>query len=141
MQATPRPSPTDADNGPLFCELIEQLAADDDRGAFARLFDYFAPRVKAHLQRLGEPPDEAEVAAIEVMLAVRRQAHRFDRRETAAETFVFRIVRNRRLEGLRRPPSLRPAPTSRMVQEGETRAHISSNSRVSKNAIALTTLA
>jgi RNA polymerase sigma-70 factor (ECF subfamily) len=117
MQANSRPSPSDVYSSSS--QLIEQIAASADRTAFARLFEFFAPRVKAYLQRLGAPADDAEAAAIEVMLAVWRQAARFDRREATAETFVFRIARNRRLETLRRPPSLRPVPSAAMGLEDE----------------------
>jgi RNA polymerase sigma-70 factor (ECF subfamily) len=133
MQAIYRPSPTDTSSSSS--QLIEQIAASADRTAFARLFELFAPRVKGYLQRLGAPADDAETAAIEVMLVVWRNAGRFDRREVTPETFIFRIARNRRLETLRRPPNLRPVPSA--MQESDARSPGPLESLVPTTAIAL----
>lgn len=135
MKAILQPSPTDVSSSSS--QLIEQIAANADRSAFARLFELFAPRVKAYLQRLGASADDAETAAIEVMLAVWRNAGRFDGRGVTAETFIFRIARNRRLETLRRPPSLRPVPSAAAVQDDDARALASRELLVSGTAIAV----
>ena len=54
--------------------LIRAIAADQDRDAFARLFAYFAPRVKAFMQRSGVAADAAEELAQETMINVWRKA-------------------------------------------------------------------
>jgi RNA polymerase sigma-70 factor (ECF subfamily) len=83
-------------------ELIEAIAARADRAAFARLFAYFAPRLKAYLARLGLDPAQAEEIAQEVMVAVWRKASTYDRRQASVSTWVFRIARNRRIDAFRR---------------------------------------
>jgi hypothetical protein len=40
--------------------LAEAVAERRDQAAFAELFDYFAPRIKSYLQRLGMEPGQAE---------------------------------------------------------------------------------
>jgi len=103
MNTTPpqRLEPARAGESPdTFADLLALIASNADRTAFARLFGYFAPRLKSHLVRQGLEDAEAEREALEVMVAVWRQAARFDRRRSSAATFVFRIARNRRLKTL-----------------------------------------
>src|SRR5690348_110642 len=50
--------------------LIEAIALDRDRDAFARLFLHFAPRLKAWLIRSGATPGAAEDFAQDAMLTV-----------------------------------------------------------------------
>jgi DNA-directed RNA polymerase specialized sigma24 family protein len=56
--------------------------------------------VKGYLLGLGAGPAQAEASAVEVMVAVWRKAASFDRRQTSVDTWVFRILRNRRLDAL-----------------------------------------
>jgi RNA polymerase sigma-70 factor, ECF subfamily len=83
-------------------DLIERIAVHRDRAAFARLFGWYAPRLKRRLLRLGAAPARAEDLAIEAMAAVWRRASGFDRQQCSADTWVFRIARNLSLDGLRR---------------------------------------
>lgn len=41
-------------------QLVVAVGASRDREAFAELFGYFAPRIKAYLLRRGAAPAEAE---------------------------------------------------------------------------------
>jgi len=96
---------------------MQAIAERQDRAAFARLFDFFAPRVKSYLLREGADDEAAEDIAQEVMLTVWRKARSYDPRAGAVSTWIFRIARNRRIDQLRRlnrpdldtdDPSLRP---------------------------------
>lgn len=82
--------------------LVEAIAANGDRAAFARLFGHYAPRLKAYLMRLGTDAATAEEVVQEVMLTVWRKAASFDRRQASAGTWIFTIARNRRIDRLRR---------------------------------------
>jgi RNA polymerase sigma-70 factor (ECF subfamily) len=82
--------------------LIEAVALTHDREAFSRLFEYFAPRLKAYLMRAGASPGAAEDFAQDAMLTVWRKADLFDARRASAATWIFTIARNRRLDALRR---------------------------------------
>ncbi|MEM6652349.1 MAG: sigma-70 family RNA polymerase sigma factor [Pseudomonadota bacterium] len=99
---------------------VEQIAAVQSRPAFAELFEYFAPRLKSYLVRLGSDASAAEEIMQEVMLNVWRKAKQYDRRQASVSTWIFRIARNRRIDTLRRnnkpeldaeDPMLQPAPT------------------------------
>ena len=86
----------------LYTGLMERIAQEGDRAAYAALFAYYAPRVKGYLVRLGLEPARAEDLAQEVMVAVWRKADSFDRSKATVSTGIFRIARNRRIDLFRR---------------------------------------
>jgi RNA polymerase sigma-70 factor, ECF subfamily len=90
--------------------LLGQVAATQDRAAFAALFAHFAPRIKAYLLRLGAPGAVAEELAQEALLSVWRKAHLFDPAKASAATWLFTIARNLRIDAIRRErrPELDP---------------------------------
>ncbi len=83
-------------------DALERIAHARDRDAFAELFAYYAPRLKAYLLRLGADDATAEELAQDVMINVWRKADTFDRRLASVSTWIFRIARNRRIDALRR---------------------------------------
>jgi RNA polymerase sigma-70 factor (ECF subfamily) len=93
--------------------LIEAVALRRDREAFAALFSYFAPRLKAWLMKSGASAAAAEDFAQDAMLTVWRKADLFDSRKAKAATWIFTIARNRRLDMLRR--DARPLPTPEIL--------------------------
>lgn len=97
---TPSPSPS-ADREAQ-ADAMDRIARHRDKDAFAELFTYFAPRIKAYLLRLGMVDGAAEELAQEVMITVWRKADTFDRRQAAVSTWIFRIARNRRIDAIRR---------------------------------------
>jgi RNA polymerase sigma-70 factor, ECF subfamily len=118
-------------------DCVEQIAESQSRRAFADLFEYFAPRIKSYLVRLGSEAASAEEIMQEVMLNVWRKAEQYDRRQASVSTWIFRIARNRRIDTLRRnnkpeldaqDPMLQPAPVeqpditvNRVQLEGKVR--------------------
>ena len=78
--------------------LIQAVARDRDRDAFAALFDHFAPRLKAYLMRAGAAPAAADDFAQDAMLTVWRKAEQFDPSRARAATWIFTIARNRRID-------------------------------------------
>lgn len=86
-----------------------------DRAAFARLFAFYAPRVKAMALRTGAPPAVAEDIAQDVLLRVWQARSAFDPSRASASAWIYQIARNRRVDiarGQRRPlpEDLTPAP-------------------------------
>jgi len=88
--------------------LIEAVALRRDREAYARLFEHFAPRLKAYLMRAGAPSGAAEDFAQEALLTVWRKAELYDPSRAAASAWVFTIARNLRIDTLRRDRSSVP---------------------------------
>ena len=99
LQADRRPVRQRTDE---YARLVEAVALSRDREAFSRLFEYFAPRLKAWLMRAGAPAGAAEDFAQDAMLTVWRKADLFDPERASAATWIFTIARNRRLDVLRR---------------------------------------
>ncbi len=103
------------EGGEDYDQLIVAVARTRDRDAFARLFQHFAPRLKAWLIKGGAADAAAEEFAQEAMLTVWRKAELFDARMAHASTWIFTIARNRRLDALRKdarvpPVELAPPP-------------------------------
>ncbi len=100
-------------------DLLDAVARERNKDAFAELFSFFAPRVKAYLLRLGADDGLAEELAQEVLITVWRKAHLYDRAQASASTWIFRIARNRRIDAFRRDskPDLDPYDPSLLPQE------------------------
>jgi len=100
----------DAPGEDLLADLIEAVATRRDRAAFAHLFDHYAPRLKAFGMRRGADVGQAEELAQETMFTLWHKASTFDRSRAAASTWVFTIVRNKRIDMARREnrPELNP---------------------------------
>ncbi|WP_418297805.1 sigma-70 family RNA polymerase sigma factor [Microbulbifer sp. SA54] len=105
---------------------IEQTRDDDwsnllvlvgnkrDRQAFERLFHHFAPLIKGfHHSRSNQvmSHEAADELVQEVMFRVWRKAPSFDPRKASANTWVYTIMRNCRIDFIRR--------NSRHVTDGE----------------------
>ncbi len=83
-------------------DLIQAIAARQDKVAFATLFRHYGPRVKAFLMRGGSDSETAQEVAQEAMIMVWRKAASFDRTRAAAATWIYTIARNKRIDHLRR---------------------------------------
>ena len=82
-------------------DWIRAIAESHDRVAFASLFEFYAPRIKAMLTRLGAAADTAEDLAQETLLMVWRKAAYFDPARASASAWIFTIARNLRIDRLR----------------------------------------
>ncbi len=122
-------------------DLMAAVAQRRDRQAFARLFQRFAPRLKAYARRLGADSAAAEDLIQEVMLTVWRRAEQFDRRKAGVGTWIYTIARNRRIDMLRRERRPEIDPNDPMlVREpdppADLRLEASQNARQLRQAIA-----
>lgn len=108
MSIGARPAGASIDNARMV-GLIEAIARERSRAAFAELFRVFAPRLKAYGMRAGAEAGIAEELAQEAMIAVWRKAATFDPAKASVSTWIFTIVRNKRIDFLRREarPDLR----------------------------------
>ena len=86
-------------------ELADWLAAvaqRQDRFAFAGLFQWFAPRIKRYMERLGADHAQAEDLAQETLVQVWRKAGQYDPARAGPSAWVFTVARNLRIDKLRR---------------------------------------
>lgn len=85
--------------------LLVQVGSNRDRKAFERLFHHFAPLIKGfHHSRSSQvlSPEAADELVQEVMFRVWRKAPSFDPRKASANTWVYTIMRNCRIDFIRR---------------------------------------
>jgi len=110
MQRAPAEQPATLDREAL-AVLVETIAANADKAAFAALFRHFAPKIKGYLIKIGTDRGQAEELTQEVMLTVWRKAATFDRKQASVATWLFTIARNRRIDAVRREkrPELDPS--------------------------------
>lgn len=93
---------------PSFDDLILAVARHRDRTAFDALYRHFAPKIEAYVLKLGSDRSTAEELVQDAMLTLWLRAETFDPSQASAATWMFTIVRNRRIDRLRR--EARPAP-------------------------------
>jgi RNA polymerase sigma-70 factor (ECF subfamily) len=91
-----------------FAALMLRVRNAQDRGAFAEIFQHFAPRVKGFLMKSGSDAALAEELAQDVMATVWHKSAQFDPARASLATWIFTIARNRRVDHFRR--SRRPEP-------------------------------
>ncbi|MGB1470063.1 MAG: sigma-70 family RNA polymerase sigma factor [Candidatus Puniceispirillaceae bacterium] len=104
--------------------MLVRVGRDRDKAAFAALFEYFAPRIKSFLLRLGTDMSLCEEIAQEAMIMVWRRAETYNPSQSGASTWIFTIARNKRIDRLRRenrplPDLADPAFAPEPVETGE----------------------
>ncbi|MBN8431360.1 sigma-70 family RNA polymerase sigma factor [Microbulbifer salipaludis] len=85
--------------------LLVKVGEHRDRRAFERLFAHFAPLIKGfQFSRGGQSsaPEAADELVQEVMFRVWRKAPSFNPDKAAASTWIFTIMRNCRIDAMRR---------------------------------------
>lgn len=110
----------DHDNDPdddLSEQTVWLLAVRDqrDRTAFARLFNFYGPRIRAMLARSGCTGAAADDIVQDAMLKVWHKAAQFDATRASASAWVYRIARNRHIDVIRR--TSRPVPEPLKVED------------------------
>ena len=85
--------------------LVQSVARNVDREAFAALFDALAPRLKSFMISKGASPELAEDLVQETMISVWRKAGLYDPAKGSALTWIFTIARNLRIDKLRKQSS------------------------------------
>lgn len=96
--------------------LLERIARESCRHAFATLFAHFAPRIKGFMMRGGTPEEMAEEVVQETMVTVWTKAGQFDAARAGAATWIFTIARNKRIDMIRRQRRPEPDPLDPMFE-------------------------
>ena len=103
-----------------FALALRDIAESKSKGAFRLLFDYYAPRLKSFLMRLGADDMQAEEIVQEVMVTVWRKAEQYDPAQASPTTWIFRIARNRHIDAFRRQRHLDAQPDEPMLSPAES---------------------
>ncbi|WP_300377885.1 sigma-70 family RNA polymerase sigma factor [Henriciella sp.] len=77
---------------------MRKVAGEQCRASFGKLFEFYAPRLKSYLKRMGAEDARAEEIVQDVMLTVWRKADQFDEARASVSTWIFRIARNRQID-------------------------------------------
>lgn len=84
-------------------QLIVKVGTDQDRQAFSKLFNHFAPYLKGFLLKSdGVGPEHAEELVQETMLKLWRKAPTYSPSQAAASTWIYTIARNTRIDWIRK---------------------------------------
>lgn len=83
-------------------QCLHTMAQNRDKALFSELFNYFAPRIKAYVIRLGLAHAAADEVAQETMLAVWRKANLFDASKANASTWIYTLARNQCIDRMRK---------------------------------------
>lgn len=84
-------------------DLLDLVALDRDREAFAQLFDHYAPLIRAYsLARESGADLVADELVQEVMTRVWLKADKYNHRLANLNTWIFTLARNCRIDYLRR---------------------------------------
>ncbi|MFQ8433258.1 sigma-70 family RNA polymerase sigma factor [Amaricoccus sp. W119] len=111
-----------------------------DRAAFARLFAFYAPRVKAMALRSGMPDPVAEDIAQDVMLRVWQARAGFDPSRASASAWIYQIARNRRVDVVRGDRTPVPEPLAAVPGPDETADALALAQEIARLRSALDTL-
>lgn len=130
----------DREDAPMQAEppeaLIERIGRNQDREAFVKLFEMFAPRLKAFMLKKGVTPTEAEDLIQEVMLTVWHKAPLFDPKKAAVSTWLYTLARNKRIDRLRKDHRLEfDGKDPVLVTDPEHQADYVVNEKLSGNGV------
>ena len=89
----------------MYEQLVQRVAKERDREAFAQLFQHFGPRIKAFMIKSGAEPALAEDLVQDVMMKVWQRAEQYRSDRGSTSTWIFTIARNARIDRLRRQSS------------------------------------
>lgn len=89
-------------NNEQLAALIKTIAVEKNREAFSRLFEHYAPRLKAFSMKQGLTASKADEMVQEAMLQVWRKSESFDSERGSASNWIFTIMRNKRIDMFRR---------------------------------------
>lgn len=86
-------------------DALTFVAVNADKAAYAELFNYFAPRLKAFGMKMFGNEQQALEMVQDTMLNVWKKANLFDASRGCASTWIFTIARNVRFDMLRKKQS------------------------------------
>ena len=99
--------------------LIVRIAESQDQQAFSELAVLAAPRLKAYAIRCGAHINDAEELVQECLLTVWRKAHQFNPKTARSTTWLYTIIRHKRIDSLRKN-KLNIVQSDDLWPEGET---------------------
>jgi len=87
---------------PSLNDLVLHIAEHQDRESFVALFNACSGRLKAYAIRCGANDHDAEEIVQEALVTVWNKAHQFNPKAASAITWLYTIVRNKRIDFARK---------------------------------------
>ena len=109
----------DPDQRAALAHCLTQIANQRCRDSFKTIFQFYAPRIKSYLMRIGATETEAEENTQEVMTTIWRKAQLFDASKASPSTWIFRIARNKSIDAHRRRPRNELDPNEPMLRPAD----------------------
>lgn len=94
--------PVKKESDPNLEALLVAIGENQDRAAFSKLFNATASRLKGFAMQSGSTASDAEELLQECMMTVWRKAHTFNPKNGTAITWLFTILRNKRIDFARK---------------------------------------
>lgn len=110
LAARSRSAASGQNGGASLNEELIAVANAKDRDAFATLYAYFAPRIKAFMLKRGCDMGTAEELAQMTLITVWRKAELYQPQKAAASTWIFTIARNLHIDVIRKRKRPEPDP-------------------------------
>ena len=85
-----------------FIDSLKQIAIDQDKASFKKIFDYFGPRLKSFLMSSGAEESIAEEVIQETMAIIWTKADYYDPKLASPSTWIYTIARNKKIDILRK---------------------------------------
>ena len=82
--------------------FVFKIAKSQDKLAFSKIFDYFAPRIMGYLRASGTDSEISEEITQEVLSTVWQKAYQFNKNIANVSTWIFTIARNLRIDSMRK---------------------------------------
>ena len=83
-------------------ELMLEISINNNKEAFNKIFDYFAPRIMGYLAGSGTKLEIAEELTQEVLTTVWEKSCQFDPNKANVSTWIFTIARNKKIDRIRK---------------------------------------
>ena len=100
--------------------LVRAIATRQDREAFKRVFQFYAPRIQTMLIRSGAISEVAEDLAQETLIAVWHKAGSYDVERATVSAWIFTIARNLRIDRFRKDQRSQLHHIYELVQPAES---------------------
>jgi RNA polymerase sigma-70 factor, ECF subfamily len=104
--STPQQLPDRRMDEDVLRRLLDSVAKNLDRDAFAELFDRMAPRLKSFMMRKGASAELAEDMVQDTMIAVWTKAGLYAPDKGSVVAWMYTIARNLRIDRFRRDSSV-----------------------------------
>jgi|TARA_B110000114_G_scaffold185751_1_gene234543 RNA polymerase sigma factor (sigma-70 family) len=85
-----------------FIDSLKQIAINQDKASFKKIFDYFGPRLKSFLMSSGAEESIAEEVIQETMAIIWTKADYYDPKLASPSTWIYTIARNKKIDILRK---------------------------------------